>query len=355
MVLYAAGRTSTYPDEPPASGFRFHYLGGGDEVGNVGIVMEDPSGTRLLLDYGIAPTSPPRYPSEAPLVHDAVITHSHIDHLGMAPWLCAHHRTRLHGTIITAQLSDMMWRDTYKVSSIERYPLAWDKRDIDTAVDSWYVHDFGAPWKHHDWDLTLHPAGHIPGAAMLHIKTPTTTVLLTGDFDTRDSPLVSGAQPVQADILFVEGTYGGRDHPPKEEEIERFIQAVAEVVRRGGTVLIPAFANGRTQDVVMLLHRHLRTSMFMLTAWANGWRKHTWSMVHFCAIATHSARMAMGKTSVEQIRPQKSTICRCHRCYVWYVERWSSALVPQSLATRCEKLHLFHRISSQGHRRSFLT
>ena len=54
----------------------------------------------------------------------------------MAPWLCAHHRTRLHGTIITAQLSDMMWRDTYKVSSIERYPLAWDKRDIDTAVDS---------------------------------------------------------------------------------------------------------------------------------------------------------------------------------------------------------------------------
>ena len=160
MVLYSPGRTSNYPDEPPISGLRFHYLGGGDEVGNVGIVLEDKSGTRLLLDYGIAPTSPPRYPSEAPTVHDAVITHSHIDHLGMAPWLCAHHRTRLHGTVITAELSDMMWRDCYKVSSIERYPLAWDKRDIDTALDSWYVHDFGVPWKHHDWELTLHPAGH---------------------------------------------------------------------------------------------------------------------------------------------------------------------------------------------------
>ena len=208
MVLYSPGRTSTYPDEPPVSGFRFHYLGGGDEVGNVGIVLEDAQGTRLLLDYGIAPTSPPRYPKEAPIVHDAVITHSHIDHLGMAPWLCAHHRTRLHGTIITSELSDMMWRDCYKVSSIERYPLAWDKRDIDTALDSWYVHDFGVPWRHHNWDLTLHPAGHIPGAAMLHITTPETSVLLTGDFDTRDSSLVSGAQPVQADILFVEGTYG---------------------------------------------------------------------------------------------------------------------------------------------------
>lgn len=92
---------------------------------------------------------------------------------------------------------------------------------------------------------------------MLHIQTPNTTVLMTGDFDTRDSPLVRGAQPVQADILFVEGTYGGRDHPPKEEEVGRFIEAVAEVVRQGGTVLIPAFANGRTQDVVMLLHKHL--------------------------------------------------------------------------------------------------
>ena len=257
MVLYSPGRTSTYPDEPPHHGLRFHYLGGGDEVGNVGIVLEDAEGTRLLLDYGIAPTSPPRYPREAPVVHDAVITHSHIDHLGMAPWLCAHHRTRLHGTIITAELSDMMWRDCYKVSSIERYPLAWDKRDIDTALDSWLVHDFGQPWKHHNWELTLHPAGHIPGAAMLHIQTPQQSVLLTGDFDTRDSSLVAGAQPVKADILFVEGTYGGRDHPPKEEEIQRFIEAVESVVRRGGTVLIPAFANGRTQDVVMLLHQHL--------------------------------------------------------------------------------------------------
>ena len=92
---------------------------------------------------------------------------------------------------------------------------------------------------------------------MLEINMPTRTVLLTGDFDTRDSPLVAGAQPVKADVLFVEGTYGGRDHPEKNVEISRFIENVARVVARGGTVLIPAFANGRTQDVVMLLHKHL--------------------------------------------------------------------------------------------------
>ena len=77
MVMYDPGRTSTYPSLPPEEGFRFHCLGGGDEVGNVGIMMEDPSGTKLLLDYGLAPTDPPRYPSEAPRVTDAVITHWH--------------------------------------------------------------------------------------------------------------------------------------------------------------------------------------------------------------------------------------------------------------------------------------
>ena len=101
MVLYSAGRTTSYPEEPPKKGLRYHCLGGGDEVGNVGIVFENEQQNRLLLDYGLAPTNPPRYPSEAPQVKDAVITHSHVDHLGMAPWLCSNHRTLLHGTALT--------------------------------------------------------------------------------------------------------------------------------------------------------------------------------------------------------------------------------------------------------------
>lgn len=111
MVLYAPGRTSSYPEKPPEKGLRYHYLGGGNEVGNVGIMLEDAKSTRLLLDYGLAPTNPPRYPSEAPMVKDAIITHSHIDHLGMAPWLCANHRTKLHGTALTAEISNLMWHD----------------------------------------------------------------------------------------------------------------------------------------------------------------------------------------------------------------------------------------------------
>ena len=257
MVVYAPGRTSQYPDLPPERGLRYHYLGGGNEVGNVGIVLEDPTSNRLLLDYGLAPTKPPRYPNEAPRVSNAIITHSHIDHLGMVPWLASNHNTTLHGTELTAAISEMMWYDCHKVSSIERYPLPWDKRDIDIALSSWKTHSFNKPWNQDDWKLELHRAGHIPGAAMLHVETPNKKVLFSGDFDTRDSQLTLGAKPVQTDVLFVEGTYGGRDHPPKQEENQRFIERIIEVVDRGGTALVPAFANGRTQDVVMLLNKHL--------------------------------------------------------------------------------------------------
>ena len=257
MVVYAPGRTTNYPQVPPERGLRYHYLGGGNEVGNVGIVLEDPTSNRLLLDYGIAPTKPPRYPNEAPHVSNAIITHSHIDHLGMVPWLASNHNTTLHGTELTAAISEMMWYDCHKVSSIEGYPLPWDKRDIDLALSAWKTHHFNQPWKQDDWKLELHRAGHIPGAAMLHVETPNKSVLFSGDFDTRDSQLTVGAKPVQTDVLFVEGTYGGRDHPPKQEENQRFIERVVEVIDRGGTALVPAFANGRTQDVVMLLHKHL--------------------------------------------------------------------------------------------------
>ena len=254
MVLYKAGSSSPYPSKPPKSGIRLHFLGGAGEVGNVGCILEDSKGTKALVDYGLAPTKPPKYPSEAPMVTDAVMTHGHIDHIGMAPWLTTY-GTVLHGTDLTAAVSEIMWADTYKVSNIEGYPLGWDKRDMELALDSWATHRFGEWFDLSDWKCRLHPAGHIPGAAMIEIKTPETTILWSGDIDTRDSPNALSAKPIDCDILCLEGTYGGRDHPDRQEEEARLVSRVLEVVSRGGTALIPAFASGRGQDVLRILHR----------------------------------------------------------------------------------------------------
>ena len=75
-----------------------------------------------------------------------------------------------------------MWYDSYKISNIERYPLPWDKRDIDIALNSWEIHDYETPWQQNNWQLTLKNAGHIPGAAMLKVESEEKNILFTGDF-----------------------------------------------------------------------------------------------------------------------------------------------------------------------------
>ena len=65
-----------------------------------------------------------------------------------------------------------MWRDTYKVSKIEGYPLTWDKRDLEYALESWITHDYQEWFTVGAWRCRLHRAGHMPGAAMIEIETP---------------------------------------------------------------------------------------------------------------------------------------------------------------------------------------
>ena len=73
MVIYSPGRTSNHPEEPPSDGLRYNFLGGGNEVGNVGCLLEDPKNNKILLDYGLAPTNPPKYPQESPKIKFQVL------------------------------------------------------------------------------------------------------------------------------------------------------------------------------------------------------------------------------------------------------------------------------------------
>ena len=232
----------------------FHFHGGAREVGNVGCTIQKSGCDTILIDYGLAASKPPRYPSPTPYVKNAVITHAHIDHIGMAPWLVGHHGTKLHSTPLVAALSEIMWRDTYKVSSIEGYPLTWDKRDIEDSLDSWVTHDHGESFDLNGWICTLRGAGHVPGASMVELKTPDVKILWTGDIDTRSSPNVEGAKPVECDILVMEATYAGRDHTDRATEEDRLVKRVQDIRARGGVALIPSFASGRGQDIIKILH-----------------------------------------------------------------------------------------------------
>lgn len=230
---------------------KLRFLGGVSEVGRLGMLLEQ-DGARLLFDYGMAPSDPPKYPLEAPPVDMAFLSHAHLDHSGMMPWIAGKHGPPSVMTRPTWAMSELLAHDSLKVAKAEGYPVPYGKGDIRALEDALTLshyhdaHDVGG------MEIRLHSAGHIPGSTMYEVR-GSRTLLFTGDLNTINSHLVWGAHPVKCDTLVIEGTYSGREHPPRQDVERRFLEACVDVADRGGVALVPAFAVGRTQELMMLL------------------------------------------------------------------------------------------------------
>lgn len=230
---------------------KYRFLGGADIVGRMGMTMEWPEKT-VLMEYGMSPTKPPEYPIPAPKVDHVFLTHCHLDHCGMLPSVCGRQNCELFTTPVSAEIGELLMNDSLKIARSENYPLPYTSNEIDQTMRSVVPLTFGDTIEVGSADVTLHSAGHIPGATMFLFEKDTTT-LYTGDFHTADQRLVCGAKPVQCENLFIEGTYGGRNHPSREKTAKEFLDKVHEIVDRGGTCIIPVFAIGRTQEIMLLL------------------------------------------------------------------------------------------------------
>jgi len=220
-------------------------------VGKLGMLLRQGTGM-LLFDYGMLPKDPPEYPLPAPPVDAAFISHSHLDHVGMVPWLTRRNETDIIASPPTLEVGDLLLDDSIKVARAEGYPAPYDARDVQHARRFFRALDHGESVEMGGQEVTLHPAGHIPGATMFEVNGPKTTVF-TGDLHTLTTDLVWGAKPVRCDTLVIESTYAGRNHPDREKSMWAFLRKVTEVVERGGLAIVPAFAVGRTQDILLTL------------------------------------------------------------------------------------------------------
>jgi putative mRNA 3-end processing factor len=167
---------------------------------------------------------------------------------------------------LTLDLTDLLSRDSLKIAKENGYHLPFNKDALMRMYSSAKEITFKDVIELNGLEVSVHDAGHVPGAAMYEVNAHD-TVLFTGDLNTVATNLVHAAKPVRCDTLVMESTYSGREHPERHKVEGMFIDRIHEVVDNGGKAIAPAFAVGRTQEVLMTL------MMERLSVWIDGMGK----------------------------------------------------------------------------------
>jgi len=229
------------------------FLGGAREVGRSAILVNDS----LLLDYGVLTDNPPRYPG-GDIDPDAVVaSHGHLDHVGAIPSLLSGDaRPPVHWTPPTREFALTLARDTLKLHG-GTMQCPFTETNVQRVTQVSKTHGYRETFEAAGHEVTFFNAGHIPGSAHVLVDDGETRLCYTGDFHTADQQLVSKttARP-DADVVICESTYSDVEHEDRSTVEDRFIESVETTLWEGGTVVIPAFAIGRTQEMLLLCERH---------------------------------------------------------------------------------------------------
>lgn len=233
------------------------FLGSCREIGRAGFLVEQ-NDESILVDYGVKFGNPPLFPDMVATenLQGIGLTHAHLDHSGGIPSVLAKTEASLFCTPATRDLSTLLLRDMVKIS---RGPLPYTRKDIALVKRQCQAtaYEQTVPLGHH-FELTLFNAGHIPGSAMVSVRVNGKRILFTGDFNAIESQLNLGARKnlPKHDIVVTESTYARRANPKREDIEVALVDTVIETLERGGTVLIPAFAVGRSQEIMCILEQH---------------------------------------------------------------------------------------------------
>ncbi len=229
------------------------FLGGAGEIGRSAILVNDT----LLLDFGMKTATPPQFPVRSPDPGAVVVSHGHLDHVGAIPSLLSgNRRPPIHWTPPTRELTRVLARDTLKLHG-GTYGCPFTETELKRLGQVSQTHAYGEPFQAAGHEVTFYNAGHIPGSAHVLVDDGETRLLYTGDLHTDDQRLVAGstARPA-ADIVLCESTYSDVAHEERAVLEQRFAESVRTTLWEGGTVVIPAFAIGRTQEMMLICEAH---------------------------------------------------------------------------------------------------
>ena len=241
-------------------------------------------GKKMLVDFGMEQGKDIFVNENLPFpmaeVDYVFLTHAHIDHSGMLPYLYKNgFRGKIYATGATVQLCRILLRDSAHIQEAE---AEWKNRKnkrsggkevipVYTLEDAEGVLGQFVPCEYETMvdiapgiRIRMRDVGHLLGSASVEIwlteGTETRKIVFSGDIGNTNQPLIKDPQYVEeADYVVMESTYGDRSHGIPGEYREELKQVLKETLRKGGNLVIPCFAVGRTQEILYFL-RHLKNS-----------------------------------------------------------------------------------------------
>ena len=252
---------------------KLQFLGGAGEVGRSAVLVDDA----LLLDYGMATGNPPSFPVGSVDPEAVVLSHGHLDHVGAVPALLSGDaRPSIHATPPTYELLLTLARDTLKLHG-GTFACPFTETELRRLTEVVETHGYGEPFEAAGSEVTFYNAGHIPGSAHVLVDDGEKRLLYTGDYRT-DEPATKDAdldhtdrsgEPIRgqrlvggttdrpaADVVITESTYADVEHPPRAAVERSFVETARTTLWEGGTVVAPAFAIGRTQELLLVCEAH---------------------------------------------------------------------------------------------------
>jgi metallo-beta-lactamase family protein len=257
------------------------FLGAAGEVTGSSFLVETAN-LRFLVDCGLFQggreadrKNRARFAFDPRALDFVLLTHAHIDHSGLLPRLVAHgYAGPVYATSATRDLLEVMLPDSAHIQEKESEralepgprhhggtaPPLYTVREAEQSLRRIVAMEYETPFDPHPQvRCRFLDAGHILGSAIVEVELAenggTGRLVFSGDIGQPMRPLVRDPTPVtEADVLLVESTYGNRRHRTLEDTYRELEEAITDTIeRRGGNVIVPAFAVGRTQDILYLL------------------------------------------------------------------------------------------------------
>lgn len=249
---------------------KLYFAGGAGEIGGSCIYIRI-GGYGVLMDAGIrqggtvSPLPDFRGIQERGGVDLILVSHAHTDHTGALPVISkAYPAARIYMTKMAMDQTRVLLLDSLKLMERKEEEIPqYSAEDVSAMMERIVTIPYQKEVliRELSMKLTAYPAGHIAGAACLYLQTEEGSVFYSGDVSGFAQQTIEGIgiPRLRPDVAIMESTYGDRLHASRALEEKRLTDTAADCIRRGMKILIPAFALGRAQEVLLLLRKAMNS------------------------------------------------------------------------------------------------